>query len=285
MFTAYNDESGHPQQEAVVVAGFVASDKQWVEFERNWNDTLHEFGVSGFHAKEYFHSVGEFAQWANHRSNPEIAETRQRFLRQLIAHIKLRCRLCYSHAVQMTSYHKVDEVYFLRAMRPYELCGRTAVKSVTDWAIRNRIPQNQITHVFEDGAKHKGFLEKRILTDKKFEPVFKTAAEAVPLQAADLLAYETLLGLRAIFERGVTDFDDLRYPLRKLEEVPHRMEDWGIYEEHNLEDVCKHIGIPRRDSFDYKEFEGMSHEEIVVEVRRRFAESINSGTIPADPKG
>ena len=63
------------------------------------------------------------------------------------------------------------------------------------------------------------------------------------------------------------------------------MEDWGIYEEHNLEDVCKHIGIPRRDSFDYKEFEGMSHEEIVVEVRRRFAESINSGTIPADPKG
>jgi hypothetical protein len=28
MFTAYNDESGHPEQKAVVVAGFVASDKQ-----------------------------------------------------------------------------------------------------------------------------------------------------------------------------------------------------------------------------------------------------------------
>ena len=86
---------------------------------------------------------------------------------------------------------------FFEPMRPYELCGGTAETSATDWAIRNRIPQNQITHVFEDGAKHKGFLEKRILTDKKFEPVFKTAAEAVPLQAADLLAYETLLGLRA----------------------------------------------------------------------------------------
>jgi hypothetical protein len=278
MFTAYNDESGHPEQKAVVVAGFVASDKQWVEFERNWNDTLQEFGVSGFHAREYFHSVGEFAKWANHRSNPEIAEMRQRFLRQLIAHIKLRSRLCYSHAVRMASYHKVDEVYFLRAMRPYELCGRTAVKSVTDWANRNQIPQNQITHVFEDGAKHKGFLEKRIVTDKKFEPVFKNAAEAVPLQAADLLAYETLLGLRAIFEHGVTDFDDLRYPLRKLDEIPHRMEDWGIFEEHNLEDICKNIGIPRRDSFNYKDLEGMSKKEIEAEVRRRIAESINSQT-------
>ena len=274
MFTAYNDESGHPDQEAGVVAGLVASDKQWVEFERNWRDTLHLFGVSEFHAKEYFHSVGEFAQWADHRSNPETAETRQRFLRQLIAHIKLRCRLCYSHAVRMASYHKVDEVYFLRGMRPYELCGRTAVKSVADWADRNLIPQNQIAYIFEDGAKHKGFLEKRILRDKKFELVFKTAAEAVPLQAADLLAYETLLGLRAIFERGVTDFEDLRYPLRRLDEIPHREEDWGLYEEHNLEDLCKKIGIPRRDSVDYTGFEGMSREEINAEVRRRFAESI-----------
>ncbi len=68
MFTAYNDESGHAEQQAVVVAGIVASDKQWMEFNRNWNDTLHQFGISGIHAKEYFHSVGEFAQWANHRS-------------------------------------------------------------------------------------------------------------------------------------------------------------------------------------------------------------------------
>lgn len=274
MFTAYNDESGHPEQRAVVVAGFVASDEQWVEFERNWNDTLNHFGVSRFHAKDYFHSVGEFAPWANHRSNPEIAATRQRFLQQLIAHIKLRCRLSYSHAVRMNSYHKVDEVYFLQSMRPYELCGRTAVKSVTDWANRNRIPQNEITHVFEDGAKHKGFLEKRILRDKNFQPVFKTKTEAAPLQAADLLAYETFLGIRDIFERGVKDFDDLRFPLRKLEEVPHRMADWGIYEEHDLEKVCESIGIPRRDSFDYKDFETMSRDEIAAEVRRRFAESI-----------
>jgi len=274
IFTAYNDESGHPNQEAVVVAGFVASDAQWVEFERNWRDTLYLFGVNRFHAKEYFHSVGEFAKWANHRSNPETAETRQRFLRQLIAHIKLRCRLCYSHAVRMDSYRKVDRVYFLRAMRPYELCGRTAVKSVDAWADRNLIPKNQVTYVFEDGAKHKGFLEKRILRDKKLELIFKTAEEAVPLQAADLLAYETLLGLRAIFERGVTDFEDLRYPLRKLDEIPHGIKDWGLYEEHNLEDICKNIGIPRRDSFDYTGFEGMSRKEIHAEVRRLFAESI-----------
>jgi hypothetical protein len=111
---------------------------------------------------------------------------------------------------------------------------------------RNKIPEAQIRHIFEDGAKHKGFLLKRLIKDKGFEPIFKKKDEAVPLQAADLLAYETFVGIRSIFEKGVADFDDLRYPLRMLDEVPHRIDDWGTYSEKDLETFCLNARIPRR---------------------------------------
>jgi hypothetical protein len=268
VFTACYDESGSPEQRAVVVAGFVASDEQWLEFDRNWNDTLRQYGISLFHAVDFFQSVGEFAKWRAHNKIPELRDTRQRFLRQLLAHIKLRVRFCCSHVVRMEDYRKVNQIYFLNAVPPYAISGRTAVKSVTDWASRNHISEAQIKHVFEDGAKHKGSLQKSIIKYKGFEPIFKKKDEAVPLQAADLLAYETLAGIRDIFERGITDFDDLRYPWRMLDEVPHRMIDWGIYSDKNLEEFCVNAKIPRRDSIDEKDFEGLTHKEIVAKLQQ-----------------
>jgi hypothetical protein len=267
VFTAYYDESGSPDALAVVVAGFVASDDQWREFERNWNESLNEFGISHFHAVEFAQSVGEFGKWKGHEKTPVLQLERQRFLRQLLAHIKLRARFCCSHIVRMADYRKVNGAYFLAAVQPYALCGRTAVASVSAWASRSEIPENQIRHVFEDGAKHKGFLQKRLIKDKGFNPIFMKKDEAVPLQAADLLAYETLLGIRSIFEKGVIDFDELRYPLRMLDEVPHRMIDWGTYSEKDLENFCLNARIPRRDSIDSKDFEGLTQKEIVTKLR------------------
>jgi hypothetical protein len=168
----------------------------------------------------------------------------------------------------MVDYRKVNGVYILDAVQPYALCGRTAVASVSEWGSRNKIPEAQIRHIFEDGAKHKGFLLKRLIMDKGFEPIFKKKDEAVPLQAADLLAYETFVGIRSIFEKGVTDFDDLRYPLRMLDEVSHRMVDWGTYSEKDLETFCLNARIPRRDSIDAKDFEGLTRKEIEINYCR-----------------
>jgi hypothetical protein len=266
VFTAYYDESGSPDALAVVVAGFVASDDQWREFERNWNESLNAFGISHFHAVEFAQSVGEFTKWKGHEKSPGLQLERQRFLRQLLAHIKLRARFCCSHVVRMADYRKVNGVYFLDAVQPYALCGRTAVASVIGWSSRNKIPETQVRHIFEDGAKHKGFLQKRLIKDKGFNPIFMKKDEAVSLQAADLLAYETLLGIRNIFEKGVTDFERLRYPFRMLDEVPHTMIDWGIYSEEDLENFCLNARIPRRDSIDSKDFEGLTQKEIVEKL-------------------
>jgi hypothetical protein len=72
--------------------------------------------------------------------------------------------------------------------------------------------------------------------------------ETVALQAADLFAYEMLAGNRAIFEKGVMDFDKLRYPIRQLRKFLRDPYDWGTYTQQNLETLCEKARIPRRDS-------------------------------------
>jgi hypothetical protein len=229
---------------AVVVAGFVATDEQWPHFERNWNDTLKQFGISLFHMKEFAHSVREFAKFRNNKQDREF------LLRQLLSHIKLRVTYTSGHAVLMDGYRKVNETYALDyALPPYALAGRTCVARINLWAERRGIPKGQIRHVFEDGSTGKRALYESVLHDHQIEVTFKKKDECVALQAADLFAYEILASNRFIFGKGITDFDRLRYPIRQLEPLFRDQYDWGTYQQEDLEQFCRRASIPRRDSF------------------------------------
>jgi hypothetical protein len=244
MFTAYYDDSGTADDTlAVVVAGFVATDKQWPHFERNWNDTLRQFGISLFHMKEFAHSVGEFSRFKQNKPDREF------FLRQLLSHISVRVTYPTAHAVLMKPYRKVNETFALDyAFPPYALAGRTCVARINLWAERRGIPREQIHHVFEDGSAGKSKLYESVLRDHRIEVTFKKKNECVALQAADLFAYETLASNRFIFEKGIVDFDKLRYPIRQLEPLFRNPYDWGTYTEESLEEFCRNAPIPRRDS-------------------------------------
>ncbi|MGA2605825.1 MAG: hypothetical protein ABSH01_00025 [Terriglobia bacterium] len=53
-YRAYFDDSGHPDdQEAVVVAGFIASEHDWFFFEREWQDILDREGMESFHMTDF----------------------------------------------------------------------------------------------------------------------------------------------------------------------------------------------------------------------------------------
>jgi hypothetical protein len=244
MFTAYYDDSGTAGDTlAVVVAGFVATDVQWPHFERNCNDTLKQFGISSLHMRDFAHSVGEFARFKENR------EGREFFLRQLISHIRLRVTYTSAHAVLMKDYRKVNETYALDfAFPPYALAGRTCVARINLWAQRRGIPKEQIRHVFEDGSAGKKKLYESVLRDHHTEVTFKNKDECIALQAADLFAYETLASNRFIFEKGIVDFNKLRYPIRQLEPLFRDLYDWGTYTQEDLEEFCKKAPIPRRDS-------------------------------------
>jgi hypothetical protein len=79
VFKVYLDESGSPDDTtAVVVAGFLASLEQWIEFERNWKEAVASFGVTALHMRDFAHSNREFAAWKYDE------QKRQRFLSRLI---------------------------------------------------------------------------------------------------------------------------------------------------------------------------------------------------------
>lgn len=244
MFTAYYDDSGSPDDTlAVVVAGFVATDEQWPHFERNWNDTLRQFGISHFHMKDFAHSVGEFSKFKQNK------ESREFFLRQLLSHIKLRVIYTNGHAVLMDAYRKVNETYALQyAFPPYALAGRTCIARINLWAERQGISKNEIQHVFEDGSAGRTKLYESVFRDHGLEVTFKKKSECVVLQAADLFAYEILAANRFIFEKGIVDFDRLRYPIRQLKALFRDPYDWGTFTQEDLEEFCKKAPIPRRDS-------------------------------------
>lgn len=51
---AYADEAGDVTKPYCVVAGFIASPRQWKRFEASWKKALSEYGVPDFHAKDFF---------------------------------------------------------------------------------------------------------------------------------------------------------------------------------------------------------------------------------------
>jgi hypothetical protein len=242
--TTVPDDSGTANDTlAVVVAGFVATDEQWTQFECNWNDSLRQFRISHFHMKEFAHSVGEFSRFR------QAKEERESFLRQLLSHIKLRVTYTVAHAVLMNDYRKVNEIYALDyGFPPYALAGRSCVARINLWAEKHGIPKQQIRHVFEDGSAGKTKLYESALRDHGIHVTFMEKGECAALQAADLLAYEALATNRAIFEKGITEFEKLRYPIRQLESLIRDSYDFGSYTVKDLENFCVNAPIPRRDS-------------------------------------
>jgi hypothetical protein len=244
MYTAYYDDSGTANDTlAVVVAGFVAADEQWTNFDRNWNGSLRQFGISRLHMKEFAHSLGEFSKFKHNKGERDF------FLRQLLSHIKVRVTLTIAQAILMNDYRRVNEIYALDyGFPPYALAGRSCVARINLWAEKHGIPKQQVRHVFEDGSTGKTKLYESALRDHGMQVTFVKKGGCAALQAADLLAYETLHINRAIFEKGITEFEKLRYPIRQLESLIRDPYDFGSYTEKDLENFCVNAPIPRRDS-------------------------------------
>lgn len=242
MFKVYLDESGSPDDTtAVVVAGFLTTLEQWIEFERNWKEAVASFGVTALHMRDFAHSNREFATWKHDE------QKRQRFLSRLINIIRTRVRRGFAHAVLMDDYRQVNRAFFLEdIIKPYAIAGRTCVASAARWAQRNNIDENLISYVFEDGAIDRGDLIYRLERDGKFNFTFANKSESVALQAADLLAYEHLLTNTKISKGIIDSYAQLRHPMKELDKINHGGDEWGTYTERDLEALCINMKIPRR---------------------------------------
>jgi hypothetical protein len=207
MIKVYLDESGiHDDAAICTVAGYAASWKKWKRFIKAWQRVLKQFGLLevGFHAQQFFARAGkEYRGWTP-------ADTTDCFDR-LIATINVikACPVGSCLIVDVFRRLNVDERRYLTGARydmsrskwltsgapetPYHL----PIQQVVVDAAHLASPSKK-AHFVHDQQKQYGplvlerFSELRnILAIKEClgDIVFSPRLEAVPLQAADLIAF------------------------------------------------------------------------------------------------
>ena len=223
MLTACFDASGSDHdQSALVVAGFVSSANDWMDFEKEWVPRLAQDGIKYFRMAEFAHSRAQFEGW-------ETQEPRRRSLfADLLdiisrhAYRKFGCGISIKNWSSLISPKNITEF----RINAYCIAGMVSTDSVDSWALRERIAM-PIEVVFEDGDLGKGTLQN-YLSPRKPDPLFRPKNDTlrkdgmvvpafVPLQAADLLAYELFVGIRN-YENSVDR--PARYGLEHFYKMP-----------------------------------------------------------------
>jgi Protein of unknown function (DUF3800) len=196
MYTAYFDESGvHQGSPAAVVAGYLSTDERWSGFEREWRNLLVDHGVSAFHRTHLESFRGEFCREAGWDEN-----RRRQLLRSAHDIIKRYTLFGVGAAVVRLDFEKEMPAAVRTAFGgPYGWLVHDCLVGVGHWAVDNRCTEG-VGYVFEAGARGRHQVEKMfavLCRETRFRDLcrigswkFSTKAEALQLQAADILAYE-----------------------------------------------------------------------------------------------
>ena len=198
MLSSFFDESGDeqdPKSKICGMAGCIASSVQWDKFSIKWKDRLDRDGLAYFHMKEYAHSTGIFTEWKGD-------EPRRRLLLgdlwDLIEEVNpLFCGAFipleyYRDALDGYQRKELVGSYFLT----YQSCIAMAF---TMFHMEDGDRVEEMITVFDD---KKGFRERVndfydfLLQAADYggrmpPPIFRDMRQILPLQAADMVAYES----------------------------------------------------------------------------------------------
>ncbi len=187
--TLYCDRSKNGQ--FTVVAGAIASVKDWNDFDNEWRPALKDNGIQYFRMSEFAHSTGQFQKgWKNNE------DRRRKFLERLAKIISEHIASWVGVCVSQKDYDAADLKYQLREyLRPYPLCGVTCVEMAHKWQKASKLDYLSMEYIFEDGDDYSDQLRKRIKQAFGKEPIFRpkiltrdspNERPVTPLQVGDL---------------------------------------------------------------------------------------------------
>jgi hypothetical protein len=231
-FVACFDDSGtHEGSRAVVVAGYVSTAKGWEGFTTEWAAALHEWRLEHFHMTDFAAKAPPY-DW----EEPE----RRRRLDRLIGIINT---YAFGSVGILIPKEPFDRIFSERAK---QICGGAyGLATTACWMDLAQIMREEridgwVDYVLEAGSKGVGEIT-RVFTANLKDPEskahlrllslrFKDKRGFLPLQAADMLAYE----LYKDFPRqpmGGLERKRWRYPIAALAAIPRR---WGYLDEDEL---------------------------------------------------
>lgn len=193
---AYLDDSGtHVGSGWVVVAGGVASSKQWSILSRAWVRAIADWKLTKgyFRMTEFVNGVGDYSAWSS-----ELKAAR---LNHLVEIISENVRLLVGNAVNEADFNEAfRRCPTAKIGTAYRFCAFLALPAVNTW--RERSPRREpVAFIFESGNKlmnEYGQILAQIGSYEGPREKFGVASLAVgqkrnlpALQAADVIAYAT----------------------------------------------------------------------------------------------
>ncbi len=202
--TAFFDETGHaddPVLNFTGMAGFVAPYGKWLNFEDQWRDTLKNAGLSEpFHMKEFAHSTGQFKSWKGRE------DKRRLLLGRLIEIIRETNATPIGAAVHLHAFKTLTATQQSEFRVPYYLCFQTCTRGAAIEAVFEDFSERvAMVYAFneeygtanaQNGAEALWHAIKKYVTldcdmgSRMGSYASSTPGEMLPLQAADLFAYE-----------------------------------------------------------------------------------------------
>jgi hypothetical protein len=223
-FAAYLDDSGHPDdQPYVIVAGFLASESQWLSFEGKWNEKLAKHGIDGpLHMKH----LGGY-----HLSRLK----REHLLSDLALVIRQHVEVGFSCGVDMEAYKELNHRFALEEClgAPYALAARGFADKLNGWLTGKTSSLDRVLIFVEEGTKHYGDLEEVFKRDKLPAP-HKVPKSIAAVQPADLLGWETFNMVR-------TNRID-----KTMKSLGHKVASYSLILRENLVEMCEKQNVPAR---------------------------------------
>lgn len=218
MLKVYLDDSKTSGGNLAIVAGWIAPVTHWDQFEIEWKKALKEFGIKTFHATDFFACQGEFEGWDAASRRHRDARRRFTAIARSFEQVGVARGVIvpvFEGAIATRPWLKEGTPH--NRFTPLMWCLRLCLEWITYACPR---PPNEPIHVTMEKGKGCGeaieycqFLDKREAPwMEPYSEIGTNSKSLLPLQAADLLAYETkhrLLGLlndpkeklRASFQR------------------------------------------------------------------------------------
>ncbi|MGC1300916.1 MAG: DUF3800 domain-containing protein [Caulobacteraceae bacterium] len=195
MLRAFFDDSGsHAKSDVTVMAGLIAAEADWKPFELAWRKCLDDFGLRAMHMSHCVNANREFRDWSRDRRDLAIARFRNVLTSRPI--------LMLASAVHREDWENacrrepVLESLFPTAL---DFCFHACMHYALIWR-RVGAPSGEPVHVTIDRRDQnlphwepsaRSFQET--WSERLTGFAFESATTALPLQAADMIAYEVFV--------------------------------------------------------------------------------------------
>ncbi len=200
MIEAYIDESGvHDDSPVLTVAAYLGTPGRWANFTDKWSATLDSRGVKIFHATDCSALQGEFSGWT--------VDDKNKFVAGLLPIIPEFIGVGFAAGIVMRDFDEaLKERDELRSIfgTPYTMCFQWVLHEIVAY-LNNNLSSARVAifhekndYYVEASDRFRWVKEHHDDGNNLLSITFGTKEDYVPLQAADVLAYESNRRLRNI---------------------------------------------------------------------------------------